>query len=402
VPATAPSADSGTPPATAPATGPASTQSARVPLDESLLLSVDKAAKSPADRLRAAIVAGEIAGADAALSRLDQKFEPPVLGEDAEALRALYQEDVPLSPRQRDGLLRRHEWFGRLALAYGKPADDPQRREAIRPATRTVLAALSAAGLAGLALLVGVVLLIVAAVDGAGGRLRFAYAPAPPGRSTVPFLEAFAAYIAGMVVISAAVGLVAGRAPAATWFVIAIIPCAFFWPLLRGVGRDELRRGLGWTGGRGVAREVGAGILGYLAGLPVLAAGAVVSFFLQRLGGTETTHPLMDEIGRGGAWRTAQLFFLAAVWAPVVEETMFRGAFYHHLRRRLPWPVTAAFVALVFAAIHPQGWVAIPTLGAIGFCFAAMREWRGSILAPVVAHALNNGMVTVLLLFMVG
>jgi membrane protease YdiL (CAAX protease family) len=44
----------------------------------------------------------------------------------------------------------------------------------------------------------------------------------------------------------------------------------------------------------------------------------------------------------------------------------------------------------------------VPTLGAIGFCFATAREWRGSIIAPAVAHALNNGAVTVLLVLMLG
>jgi len=403
-PSTAPATAPATGPATGPATSPASTQSTSAArMETSLLDSVNKAAKSPEDRLRAAIVAGEIAGPEAALSQLDETFDSPATRDDAEALRALYRgDDGPLEPARREGLVRRHEWFGELAVAYGKPAGDSQRREVIRPARRTVLAALCAAGAAGLGLLTGVVLLIVALVDRLGGRLRFAYQRAQREESTVPFLEAFAAYLAGMVVVSTAVGLIAGRSRGASWFVIAVIPCAFFWPLLRGVRGGVLRRGLGWTAPRGVFREIGAGIVGYLAGLPLLAAGAVVSFFLQRLSGADTTHPLMNEIGHGGAWRAAQLFLIAAVWAPVVEETMFRGAFYHHLRRRLPWPVAAAFVALVFAAIHPQGWAAIPTLGAIGFSFAAMREWRGSIVAPMVAHALNNGMVTLLLLMMVG
>jgi membrane protease YdiL (CAAX protease family) len=368
------------------------------------LVAVDKAADaSDDDRVRAAVVAGEIAGPDAALSRLDRSFKSPAARDDAEVLRTLYRDPgAPLTSGQRAALVSHHEWFGELALAYGRAPDDPLRRETIRPAVGTIVSVLCALAIAVLALITGLVLLIVAVVDWSGGRLRFAYTPAPPDRSTVPFLEGFAAYMAGMVVIATAALLVLGRSPAATWFVMAIIPFAFFWPLLRGVSAAELRRGLGWTRGRGVAREVGAGLLAYLAGLPVLAVGGVISLILTRLSGADTTHPIMNEIGRGGWWRAAQLFFLAAVWAPVIEETMFRGAFYHHLRRRLPWPLAAAFVGLLFAAVHPQGWAAIPTLGAIGFCFSVTREWRGSIIASAVAHALNNGAVTVLLLLMVG
>ena len=81
---------------------------------------------------------------------------------------------------------------------------------------------------------------------------------------------------------------------------------------------------------------------------------------------------------------------------------MFRGAFYHHLRSRLPWPLAAGLVGVLFAAIHPQGWSAIPLLGAVGFVFAAMREWRGSIIAPIVAHAINNGAVVTLLVLATG
>jgi membrane protease YdiL (CAAX protease family) len=303
-----------------------------------------------------------------------------------------------LAPGSRKALIDRYDWFGRLALVHGLPPDDPERRAVVRPAVRTAVVAIvaSVAALGGLA--AGVVLLIVGVVLWSNGRLTFAYRRAP--RPTGPFLEAFAAYLAGMVLISLGVSLLTRRTLGSTWFLLAIIPVAFFWPLVRGVPWTDLRHGLGWTAGRGWLREVGAGLLGYVAGLPLLAAGAVVTLFLQRLSGADTTHPIVNEITRGGTWRVVQLFLLAAVWAPVVEETMFRGAFYHHLRGRLPWPLAAAFVGVLFAAIHPQGWAAIPVLGAIGFSFAAMREWRGSIIAPAVAHAINNGVMTVLLLLM--
>ena len=78
---------------------------------------------------------------------------------------------------------------------------------------------------------------------------------------------------------------------------------------------------------------------------------------------------------------------------PVIEETMFRGALFHHLRRRWSWVISAPVVAFIFAVIHPQGWVTVPALGAIAMVLAALREWRGSIVAPMAAHACNNFIV---------
>lgn len=365
---------------------------------DSLLPQVEAAAKSREDKVETAIVAGEIAGPDAALRRLE-RLPREDGGEDVEALLALYtaRSAAPILPAKRELLVTRHGWFGRLALSYGLSPDNPARQAALRPAVRTAITVVVAMFLGGAAFLAGLVFIAIAIVRWTDNRLARLYRP--PAGPTSPFLEAFAAYIAGMVVVSALARLLLGERVVATWFVIAILPFAFFWPLLRGVSRAELREGLGWHRGRGVWREVGAGVAGYLAGLPLLAGGAVVTLLLQRWAHSDTSHPIVNEFGRGG-WRTVRLFLLAAVWAPVVEETMFRGALYHHLRGRLPWPAAAAIVALLFAAVHPQGWAAIPVLGAIAFSFATLREWRGSIIAPAVAHAINNGAVTLLLILL--
>src|SRR5262249_59937285 len=93
---------------------------------------------------------------------------------------------------------------------------------------------------------------------------------------------------------------------------------------------------------------------------------------------------------RGDRWHVLGLYALASVFAPVIEETMFRGALFHHLRRRWGWGVSAPIVALLFAIVHPQGWVAVPALGSIAIVLAALREWRGSLIAPMVAHGFNN------------
>ncbi len=49
---------------------------------------------------------------------------------------------------------------------------------------------------------------------------------------------------------------------------------AFGWPAWRaGLAWGEVARTLGWHRGRGVAVEVAWGLAGYVAGLPVVAAG---------------------------------------------------------------------------------------------------------------------------------
>jgi membrane protease YdiL (CAAX protease family) len=52
--------------------------------------------------------------------------------------------------------------------------------------------------------------------------------------------------------------------------------------------------------------------------------------------------------------------------------------------------------SVIFAAIHPQGLVFIPVLAGLALAFCIMREWRGSINASIVAHAINNGVILTL------
>jgi len=100
-----------------------------------------------------------------------------------------------------------------------------------------------------------------------------------------------------------------------------------------------------------------------------------------------------------------QAFALACIWAPIVEETMFRGALFHHLRRfgkGWRWLPSALLTSFIFAAIHPQGWTYIPVLGALAFVFAGLREWRGSILTSATAHFMQNCFVVILMVGILG
>jgi membrane protease YdiL (CAAX protease family) len=117
----------------------------------------------------------------------------------------------------------------------------------------------------------------------------------------------------------------------------------------------------------------------------------------------------MQELaGENNGWMIGLMVIVACVAAPIVEETMFRGVLYRHLRDWIPGNGRAASVffaclvnSFVFAAIHPQGLIGIPMLGLLAVGFSLVREWRDSLLGPILMHALNNGIITLILFTLV-
>lgn len=377
---------------------------AKAPPATVLLRQLDQAALNPIDEFREIPVVAELAGAKAALERLD-RFEKDHkvvrLRPDVDALRALYGGEG-FTAEQSRMLVERHQWFGRLAVSYGLPESDARRAEAMRPARQCMLI-MGAAALLGLGVLVvGLALAVLTLILWLQGRIAARYVP-PDRRLAGPLVEAFALYLVGMVALSLALGRLFPNAGLSVMFVLfALLPVALGYLRLRGVGWGDMMRGLGWyRGPGGFWREVGVGIYGYVAGLPVLALGMLATWYLMKVTGNRATHPITNEpVDHAG--QVLQLVLLACVGAPIVEETMFRGALLGHLRARFGWWISAPVVSLIFAAIHPQGWVAIPVLGAIALVLAGLREWRGSLVASMTAHAMNNGVAVALMVLLMG
>lgn len=96
------------------------------------------------------------------------------------------------------------------------------------------------------------------------------------------------------------------------------------------------------------------------------------------------------------------IVFLAVVIAPIVEEILFRGVLYSWLREHSGRFTAMLSSALIFAVVHPQGPVGIIPLAAIGFCLAFLREWKGSLIAPILVHAMVNAGTLTLVLFIFG
>ncbi|WP_428940706.1 lysostaphin resistance A-like protein [Fontivita pretiosa] len=361
-------------------------------------------AQTDANRLHAAIAAAELQGVDQAMKLLDPLLSRPAaddqLRQDAALVARIYR-DGPgvLDDDARQKLIDRHGFFGRLALSYNQPETDPLRARVLAESRRV---ALSLIGFGAVALLLGgagLVLLIVAIVLYLNGLLQPLYVR-QPAAGTV-YLEMFAVYLLAHIGISYLLHMALGGGGQKislgwNWAVAAALPITIGYGLLRNRPWQEIRYALGWHAGRGWLIEAPLGIVGYIAGLPLIVLGFGVTYVLIRLTGVTPSHPIQGEAS-GPAAQILLLYSIASLMAPVVEETMFRGALFHHLRQRHGWALSAVVVAILFAAIHPQGWATIPVLACIAIVLAGIREWRSSIIAPAVAHAFNNAMVVTLL-----
>jgi membrane protease YdiL (CAAX protease family) len=378
-----------------------------------------------AQRQRFAVVAGDLRGAKAARDVLDEtervlrERNVPLAGREKEVqgiLRKIHGEPpVPLDDGERAVLRASLGWFGDLALA---PVGAAGREAVLAPARRSAIRYFAIA--AGVLAALGIGVVVAAAFWISVLRREGTVFLLGPG--TAPhgiYAETFAAYLVLFLLLSFAAGLVLDAAGlrdhvlAVDGVLVLLSLGALAWPVWRGVPFATVRDDLGLRMPAHPLREVLAGVVAWLSSLPIMAAAIALVVGLMAALGRFTgpadplappnlpNHPIMAEIARGDRWLLVLL--VAAGAAPLVEEVFFRGALYRHLREatggrgRLPSVAIAAGISgLVFAAIHPQGLVAIPMLMAVAWAMVQAREWRGSLLAPVAAHSLNNAAVTLL------
>lgn len=350
-----------------------------------------------------ALDAVDPAAARAELESLrDEAADGMPLAEDLAAFESVFAAPPrPVDNVTEQRLLERYGWFGELALSRLEGDASPRRVEMLASTDR-MARLLTAVGSALAALLVlGCGLLTVAVVRWRRGELQSAYRVSTIGASPrrVPFLETLLLFLYGLQIVAALALLIFGErlGTAAQLVVLAILP-ALLWPVVRGHDLRETLRGLGWQRGRGLVREAGAGVVVYVATLPALALGLGMTLWLSSTFDLAPSHPIVDWLRDPSLTDLVVVTLLAAVWAPIAEETVFRGAFFHYLRGRFGAWSSAAVSAFVFAAIHPQGVAAWPVLGALAIGLAAAREWRGSSIAAIVMHALHNGLALLLLL----
>ncbi len=374
-----------------------------------------------ADRFRVAVLAGDVVGPDEARERLrelEQDLSPTSpLHEDIRTALTIYEQGPDaVDPARIDALIDRHGWFGRLLASHGRDDTDPFRAAAVASGmSAMVFFVVFGFGLL-LAGAAGVVLLIIGAVLGAGGKIRSATAGSVVARqASGVWLETFAVFLLGFLALKLGGAYIASRAaPGAVWPIWVqllgqwSLVLLVLWPLARGMRFDQFCNEVGWRRGRGVLHEIGAGLAAYIAALPIYVAVAITVAILmwavRQITGAEPPMPdnrVFEIFEKGTPAMTALLASLVVIWAPLVEETIFRGALFRAVRPRAGAVGAALLTAAMFALMHQYGLPQLIVVGTLGVIFALMREWRGSLLPSMTAHAVHNFMVMVILLVVI-
>jgi len=389
--------------------------------DPSAMPTLDQFAVDDADRIRAAVVAAEILGPEEAITRLDTIIpdlaDAPLLLADAKVFKRIFAGEPPEeADPARQTLVNHHGFFAEVALTFELPDDHPLRIDLVRGGVLLAGVLLAAGAVVTLAFVAGCVLLVVWIVMMFSGKTKATFKPPAPGGSVM--LEVFCWFVGGFLIVSLGSDVIARAVyssdPTATWpgmiplvaqWLLLLAP---LWPLVRGASKADLAKLVGWNTGKGLFREIGFGLLAYLAGLPVFFAAVVATLGLitivDVLAGVAQgppPSPVIDLVAGGSPLALVLVFVLATIWAPLCEELVFRGALQRHVRARLAGPLAIVVTATVFGFMHGYGPLLVLPLIALGSVFGAIRELRGSIVPSITAHFLHNATVLTLVITVV-
>jgi membrane protease YdiL (CAAX protease family) len=134
-----------------------------------------------------------------------------------------------------------------------------------------------------------------------------------------------------------------------------------------------------------------------LAAYPLIFLADIVTQRLLR--SAPQKQAIVEMFGQSSSLEQRILIIVLAVsLAPLAEEFIFRFFMYGVLKRYFGRVVGIVASALLFAAVHAH----LPSfapLFVLGSCLAIAYEWSGSILVPMMMHALFNAITLTRLAF---
>lgn len=124
----------------------------------------------------------------------------------------------------------------------------------------------------------------------------------------------------------------------------------------------------------------------------------VVNFIVMMFSNTETSAN-QSEIIEAVSISPYVTMFSTLVYAPIVEELVFRGIFYRAIRPHFQWLTSAVISAFLFGFIHVffslltgnfADLIYLLSYGLIGFYLALAYEKSDTIFASMIFHFINN------------
>lgn len=179
-------------------------------------------------------------------------------------------------------------------------------------------------------------------------------------------------------------------------YLLAVLLPLMYLVSLRGqadaVGRIKWFQGSFW-------RQMGAAFAGYAAYVPILFVLLGITLLMAPALPAEQTNPVGERAAEmrsvlGWLW----LFLQVAVLAPIIEEVVFRGVLFKVFWQRTGRVWLSAFMSgYLFAVIHPQFLGGILPITVLGAILAIVYAHTRSLLPCILIHALNNGLITLLM-----
>lgn len=141
-----------------------------------------------------------------------------------------------------------------------------------------------------------------------------------------------------------------------------------------------------------------SGVVTFLVAMPlVLGASVAWEFVLNRMGLPEEKQQLVDLLENTHSMTLKlSLLSVATLVVPITEEVVFRAGFFRYFRTRAPRWTVILLTSALFAALHLswdrhlEGLPSVAPLFLLAVVFCLAYERTGNIGTTIVAHALFN------------
>ncbi|HEX8185332.1 MAG TPA: type II CAAX endopeptidase family protein [Blastocatellia bacterium] len=174
-----------------------------------------------------------------------------------------------------------------------------------------------------------------------------------------------------------------------------LVTLAFCWIVVTNLRKRPFLASLGWnwTGRSPIYWIIfSAAVVG-----SVLIANAIFKLFLPQ---AETP---FDKLLNSSYQIKVAVAILATFSAPFTEEVIYRGLLFAGLRKYFGVPATILAVTIFFAGVHVLqywgAWASLSGLTMLSLILTIVRARTKSILPCVIIHLVNNGFISLVLVF---